>query len=120
MERERNRYIVFEAFCSHEIIFKELTSAIWREIDTLYGEYGTSKAGLWLMSLERGSLEKLPESVRDSATILRYKGILRTNHRNTDLVRTALAFITEINGKSTLIHVLGISGTLKAARKKYH
>ena len=120
MERERGRYIAFEAICSNEMAFKELTTAIWREIYTLFGEHGTSRAGLWMMSFISQSRDRGDDSHIETQNILRYRGILRTNHRSIDTVRISLAFLTEINGKSVLINILGISGTLKGAQKNKH
>jgi len=119
LERERGRYIAFEAICSNEMAFKELTTAIWREIYTLFGEHGTSRAGLWMMSFISQSRDR-GESHIETKNLLQYRGILRTNHRSIDTVRISLAFLTEINGKSILINILGISGTLKGAQKNKH
>ena len=119
MEGERNRYIAFEIICSHEITFKALTSALWNGLYTLFGENGTSKTGLWVVALNRGILEEGTDPVGEKSTIQQYRGILRMNHRSTEIIRTVLAFISEIDGIPALIHVLGISGTIKAARNKY-
>ena len=119
MKSERNRYIAFEILCGQEITFKELINTIWRNLSSLFGESGTSKTGLWLMALDRVFLEEGTDFPRESSNIYLYKGILRTNHLSTDMVRTALAFTSEIYGKSALFNVLGISGTIKTAREKY-
>jgi len=34
------------------------------------------------------------------------------------MVKASIASITEINGKPVAIHIVGVSGTLKALRKK--
>ncbi len=119
MKTERTRYITFEILCSFEITFRELISSIWKEISTLFGESGSSKTGLWLMSLENISLEERTDLTRELSKIHLYRGSLRTNHQSTDIVRTALAFISNINGKPALFSVLRISGTMKTVQKKY-
>lgn len=117
MKSERIRYIAFEVLCSHEIHFRTLTSAIWSELYTLFGENGTSKTGLWLVTLAACPLDGDPGDVEEKLKI--YRGILRTNEQSTDIIRITLAFITEIARNSALIHVLGVSGTIKKAQKKY-
>jgi len=117
MKHERIRYIVFEVLCSHEIQFKALTSAIWSELYTLFGENGTSKTGLWLVTL---ALCPQEEGTRDTEKTLKiYRGILRTNEQSTEIIRITLAFMTEVDRNSALFHVLGVSGTIKKAQKKY-
>ena len=81
---------------------KELMNAIWGAILKLYGEYGASLAGLSL--IEYDAAEKL--------------AVLRTSHAVVNMVRTALASITKIGDKSAAVHVLTVSGTIKALRKK--
>ena len=46
-------------------------------------------------------------------------GVLRCSHGALDVVRAAVASITGINEKQAAIHVLGVSGTLKALGKKF-
>lgn len=118
MKTERTRYITFEILCSYEITFRELISTIWREISALFGESGSSKTGLWLMSLESIFLEEGTDLTRELSKIYIYRGCLRTNHQSTNIVRTALAFISNINGKPAFFSVLRISGTMKSVQKK--
>jgi len=81
---------------------KELMNAIWGAILKLYGEYGASLAGINL--IEYDAAEKL--------------AVLRTSNASVNMVRTALASITKIGDKSVAVHVLTVSGTIKALRKK--
>jgi ribonuclease P/MRP protein subunit POP5 len=117
VKRERIRYIVFEILCGHEVRFRSLTSAIWSELYTLFGENGTSKTGLWLVTLAACPPEGDLGHVADKLKI--YRGILRTNEQSTGIIRITLAFITEIDRNSALIQVLGVSGTIKTAQRKY-
>ena len=103
--------------CSHEIHFRTLTSAIWSELYSLFGENGTSKTGLWVVTLAACPLEGGPGDVEEKLKI--YRGILRTNEQSTEIIRITLAFMTEIDRNSALFHVLGVSGTIKKAQKKY-
>lgn len=81
---------------------KEFIDAIWSAIVQLYGEYGASKTGLALIDYDAQ----------------RRFAVLRSMHTAVVMVRTALATITKINNKPTAIHVITISGTIKALTKK--
>lgn len=76
--------------------------AVWSAVSKLYGEYGASQTGLTLIDydVEKGF------------------AIIRTVHRAVDMVRTALASITKIGNKPAAIHVLIVSGTVRALYKK--
>jgi RNase P/RNase MRP subunit POP5 len=71
-------------------------------VTKLYGEYGASRAGLVLIDCQA---EK-------------HFAIVRTFHTTVDTVRAALATITKIADKPVALHVLAVSGTLKALRTR--
>jgi RNase P/RNase MRP subunit POP5 len=73
-------------------------------VTKLFGEYGASQAALVL--IEYNETEKL--------------AIIRTWHRTLEMVRTALATITKVNGKNAAFRVIMVSGTLKTLRRKIH
>ena len=102
MKRVKRRYLALtidsrEAFGSNEFMH-----AVWAAVSRLYGEYGASRTGLSLIGYN--GERKLV--------------ILRTVHTTLGMVRTALASITKIEGKPTAVHVLAVSGTLKALHQK--
>jgi len=76
---------------------KEFMDAIWSAVSKLYGEYGAS-----LISYD---MEKR-------------LAVIRVAHTAVGMVRTALASITEIGDKPAAIHVIRVSGTLKALYRK--
>lgn len=100
---QRRRYIAFELLSEGEITKSMLIHSIMNEIVRIYGEYGASKAQFWLSYYEEDSK----------------RGIIQCTHRTVDLVRVPLAAITEIERTPVLVHVLGISGTIKTAKGKY-
>jgi RNase P/RNase MRP subunit POP5 len=71
-------------------------------VQRLFGEYGASQANLKL-------IKYIPQE--DQL-------VIRCSHRALEKVRAAIASTIEINGKTTAIHVIGVSGTLKALAKK--
>jgi RNase P/RNase MRP subunit POP5 len=76
--------------------------AIYSSLLRLFGEVGASKANIKL-------IESFPE---------KNQLIIRCSHLMLEKVRASITSITEINKKETAIHVLDVSGTLKALSKK--
>ena len=76
--------------------------AAWTTFSKLYGEYGASQASLSLINYD--GEKKLV--------------IIRTVHTALEMVRTALASLTKIAGKPAAVHILAVSGTLKALDHK--
>jgi RNase P/RNase MRP subunit POP5 len=77
-------------------------NALWNTLLKLYGEYGASKTGLTLIDY---NVEK-------------QFAIIRIVHTAIENIRAAIASITEIAEKRVAIHVLHVSGTIKALYKK--
>jgi len=75
---------------------------IWGALYKLYGEYGASQARLALISFDGE----------------RKQAILRASLDVVDNVRTAIASITSISDKPVAVHVLAVSGTVKALHGK--
>jgi len=105
--RERNRYLAFELIPDlnsgrdENLSRDEMIKAIQRSCLNFLGEVGTSKTGLWLMDWDTK----------------RKKGILKVSHKSVDEVRASLALIKDIKKKPCIFHILGVSGTVKKARK---
>jgi len=79
-------------------------NTIWTMVYCLFGEFGASQTGLYLIKHEN-----LKEVV-----------IVRCSHKALEMVRAAIAAVTEINGKPAAIRTIAVSGTLKALLKKAH
>lgn len=98
----KRRYLAVKAECKEPVEGREVLDAVWNALTQLFGEYGASQAELTL--------------IRD------YKQkeylVLRCSRRALPMVRASVASVTEIGEKPTTIHVLRVSGTLKALRKK--
>ena len=86
-----------ETFNSHEFM-----NAVWSTVSKLFGEYGASQTGISLIDYDE--TKKLV--------------IVRTWHNTLEMIRTALASVTQIGNKQVALHVLAVSGTIKALRKK--
>lgn len=100
-KRLRRRYLAIKLEAEEAFDKKKLTNTIWESVTKLFGEYGASKTGL--SAIEYRKEEKML--------------ILRCFHSSLNMVRAALAFITKIDEKPVAMHVINVSGTLKALRK---
>ena len=97
----RRRYLALKIELKGNFSSRQIFNVIWNSVLQLYGEYGLSKTGLTFIDYHEK--EKIM--------------IIRTVHTAVDNVRAALASITNIDGEPAAIHVLKVSGTLKALRK---
>jgi len=102
LKKTRARYLALIIDSDETFGSREFMSAVWDAVLRLYGEYGASRTGLALIDYD--AEKKL--------------AILRTVHTTVDMVRAALASITKIRDKPVAIHVLTVSGTIKALSEK--
>jgi len=77
-------------------------NAVWGAVTKLYGEVGASQAGLSLIDYDQQ----------------KKTAIIRVGHKALDMVRASLASITQLSNKPAAVHVLTVSGTIKALKKK--
>ena len=84
-----------ETFSSHEFM-----DAVWGAVSKLFGEYGASQVGLSLIDYDETNKS----------------AVIRTWHKTLEMVRAAIASITQIGKKPVALHVLAVSGTIKALR----
>ena len=102
LKRMRRRYLALKIDSDETFSSREFMDAVWNAVLKLYGEYGASQSGLTLIDY-------------DAETRL---AVIRTTHTTVEMVRAALASITKIRDKPAAIHVLTISGTIRALHKK--
>ena len=98
----KRRYLALKVDSEESFGSKELMNALWQAFLKLFGEYGASKSGLALIDHNR---EK---------EIL----IVRVAHKEVEKARAAVATITRIESKPVAVHVVSVSGTLKALKEK--
>ncbi len=101
MKRTKRRYLSLRIDAQNLLNSTEFMSAVWKNVTKLYGEYGSSRAGLALIEYD--------EAKRIA--------VLRTSLDALDITRAALASITRIMGKPAAVHVIMISGTIKALHR---
>ncbi len=102
MKRIKRRYLALQLDSDGLPSRKQFMEAVWGAVTKLYGEHGASLTSLALIDYD---------SERKMA-------VLRTSLATLDLVRTSLALINSVAGSEAAVHVMAISGTIKALHKK--
>lgn len=100
--RVKRRYLALKIESAESLEEEDIKDAVWNAVIQLFGEYGASQAGLFLVKYD----EKKGEAV------------LRCSLKALSMVHASVASITEIRDKSVALHVLRISGTLRALSQK--
>lgn len=101
IRHSRPRYLAIQIHSENIFEGDDIKNAVWNKILQLFGEYGASKTGLFLVNYDE-----------------KKRAILRCSHKALPMVHAAVASVTRINDQPAAMHVLKISGTIKALDKK--
>ncbi|MCS7096154.1 MAG: Rpp14/Pop5 family protein [Nitrososphaerota archaeon] len=100
--REKRRYLAIKVDSDESPSQREVMDALWGSLIKLFGEYGASRTGLALINY-------------DSESRI---GIIRAVHTEVEKIRAAAAATTKVGAAAASIHVICVSGTLRALREK--
>ena len=98
MKRVKRRYLALRLETEGVPNEKEFMDAVWGAVSRLYGEVGASLTSLALIRFDV-----------ESKVV-----VIRTSLASLDFVRASLASIVSVAGKEASVHILGVSGTIKA------
>ena len=98
MKRVKRRYLALQLECEGVPSEREFMDAVWLAITRLYGEVGASFTGLALINFD----------------VERKVAVVRTSLASLPSVRASLASVTGVAGREASVHVLAVSGTIKA------
>jgi len=101
----RFRYLVFEVMSKKEVALPDVVQAIWQSSNQLFGEAGTAEFQLWI-----------PANLYDKS---KRRGLVRCTHDNVEKVRSVIASIKEVGSEPAILKVVGVTGTIRAAKRKY-
>ena len=102
IKREKRRYLALKVESRQLPDELAVLDAVYASIQRLFGEYGASQANIKL-------IKYLPE---------KSQFVIRCSHLMLERVRAAIASTVEVNGTNATVHVVDVSGTLKALSKK--
>jgi ribonuclease P/MRP protein subunit POP5 len=103
--RDKRRYLAYQVLSKSKLNQVDIHNAVWHGLLNFLGEHGSAEC-------EAGVVR----TVWDEA---KQQGLVRCNHTSVERVRTALALMQRISDVPVLVRVLGVSGTVKAAQRKY-
>lgn len=98
----RRRYLALKIDCEEPLEPRMVSDAVWNAVLRLFGEVGAGHAGLFLVKYDAN----------------KRLAVLRCSHTALPMVRAAVASITKIGDVPAAVHVLRVSGTLKALARK--
>jgi RNase P/RNase MRP subunit POP5 len=98
LKRVKRRYLALQLDCVSLPGDREFMDAIWASVAKLYGEVGASLTGLSLINFD------------GERKIFVVKCLLAALPQ----VRASVACVTSVAGVAASVHVLAVSGTLKA------
>jgi len=102
VKRVKRRYLALQLEMCGVPSERELMDAIWGSVTRFYGEVGAGLAGLALIDFD----------------VSRKVAVVRTSLEMLDCVRASLAGLTRVEGEVVSVHVLAVSGTIKALFRK--
>ena len=104
MKRTKRRYLALQLDMPTGDLpsDREFMDAVWGSITQLYGEYGASQANLVLINY----------------AVEQKLAIIRVNLPALSNLRASIATIIQIADKPAAVHVLAVSGTIKALTKQ--
>ncbi|MBI4018368.1 MAG: ribonuclease P protein component 2 [Candidatus Aenigmarchaeota archaeon] len=103
--RSQKRYIVFEVISDGKVAYPDIVTAVWASMLAFIGEAEASKAKIW--------------TIKNLYSEEQQKGVIRAAHDHVEHVRAALSLIQVVGESKSVVRVIGVTGTIKAARNKY-
>ena len=100
--REKKRYIVYEIKSEKTLKFGEVKQELEKKMVQFLGELGYGKAGVMVMDNWENN-----------------KGIIKTNTKYVDEVKTAIALTEKVGNQKVIVRSVGVSGILKKAKNKF-
>ena len=103
--RQNKRYVVFEVVSEQPVAYQDLVNAVWYSTLSFLGEALASEARpLFIVNLYENEKQR---------------GVIKCAHNTVEQMRAVLSLISVIGESRSIVHVLGITGTIKSAKAKY-
>ncbi|MFC1648884.1 Rpp14/Pop5 family protein [Nanoarchaeota archaeon] len=93
--KEKKRYIAFEAISENKVMSDDIIN----QLHGLLGIFDSAEAGISLVDYNNN------------------KGLLRVSVKGLEKTKASLALVTQLSDSKVILRTLGVSGTLKNAKK---
>lgn len=103
--REKKRYVTFEVVSEDTLELEDLIKGVWRAVINNLGVLGVARTNFHFFT-------ELYEEDRQ-------RFVVRCMPKDVELIRFSLALVTEINERPVCLRSVGVSGTMKASKKKH-
>jgi ribonuclease P/MRP protein subunit POP5 len=103
--REKKRYVTFKIISESEIGTNDLVKALWKNLINDMGVIDVAKTNFHFFTELYEQADK--------------KFVIRCLPGDVEKIRLSFALITEIEGKPVCLASIGISGTMRASKKKH-
>lgn len=101
--RDRKRYVAFAVGCDDPLNRDEVARLIWREAASFFGERAMASMNIRVLDFDEDS----------------QRGFLACNHKAVGEVKVSLALVNNTDGRRVATTPIGVSGTLRALKKKF-
>jgi ribonuclease P/MRP protein subunit POP5 len=101
--RERKRYIAFKLEGDEPFSRDQVVREIWNQTLGFLGENQASELNLWVLDFDED----------------RQEGFLTCSHKGVGKVKACLGLVGMVDNNKAQIQVLGVSGTIKALKRKF-
>ena len=103
--RSKRRYLVFEIISENPVEYKDFIDVMWKSTMNFIGELGLSETQIRVL-----------KNLYDKKS---QRGVIKCKHDVVEKVRASLSLIQIIGESRAIIHIVGVTGTIKSARNKY-
>ena len=103
--RSHKRYVVFEIISEKPVDYNDFVAAFWATFLNFMGEHGAAEAQIWL--------------IKNLYDLKQQCGVIKCRHDYAEHLRTSLMLISIIGETKAVVHAVGVTGTIKAAKAKY-
>ena len=102
IKRVKRRYLLLKIESAVPVEEGELKDSVWNAVTKLFGEYGASKAALFFVKYDHERTE----------------AVMRCSLKALEMVHASIASIVRIHDEPAAVHVLRVSGTIRALSRK--
>ena len=102
IKRVKRRYLHLKIESAVPVEEGELKDSVWNAVTKLFGEYGASKAALFFVKYDQERTE----------------AVMRCSLKALEMVHASIASIVRIRNEHAAVHVLRVSGTIRALSRK--